>query len=243
MSQQVDPSNEHRGSPLAEGRLPSYSYDQLANRRQRPGSPERQRKFAGILCGVIALATCCYIFWITAVSAHNQPRTMQVPGTKSSGVASATPTPAPTLRPRPAVDNIACQKSTEQAYYHIHAHLTLVINSNPVPIPANVGIAYDSKCLYWLHTHDRSGVIHVESPKRDIYTLGTFLHLWKAQFSNLNYPPELDQSKGWIAYVDGRRNWNDFHNIQLISHRLITLAYHSPDITPDSDFFWGSLTR
>src|SRR5260370_32552817 len=63
----------------------------------------------------------------------------------------------------PAVDNVSCQ-STEQAGTHIHAHVTMYVSGVKTPIPANVGIASDNSCLYWLHTHDDTWVIHIEAP-------------------------------------------------------------------------------
>src|SRR5918911_4626688 len=75
-----------------------------------------------------------------------------------------------------SIDGISCQ--SEMLNYHIHAHLTLYKDGKPVPLPANVGIPYSQAiggqhyCLYWLHTHDASGVIHIESPTPRLYTLG-----------------------------------------------------------------------
>src|SRR5260370_18743743 len=64
----------------------------------------------------------------------------------------------------PAVDNVSCQ-STEQAGTHIHAHVPVYVSGVKTPIPPHVGIASDTSCLYWLHTHDDTGVIHIEAPQ------------------------------------------------------------------------------
>jgi hypothetical protein len=32
--------------------------------------------------------------------------------------------------------------------------------------------------LYWLHTHDTSGVVHMESPQPATFTLGQFFDVW-----------------------------------------------------------------
>src|SRR5438874_1571378 len=87
-------------------------------------------------------------------------------------------------QPGRAIDGITCQ--SEMLNYHIHAHLTLYKNGRAVPVPANVGIPYDSAinvggqhiCYYWLHTHDASGVVHIESPTPHLYTLGQFFDIW-----------------------------------------------------------------
>jgi hypothetical protein len=119
----------------------------------------------------------------------------------------------------------------------------MIIKGQPFPIPANIGIAHDARCLYWLHTHDRSGVIHIESPQKETFSLGTFFHLWKGQFAELRYPPELDLRSGWQVYVNGYAYRGNFTAIPLQSHVLITMAYRSPNVEPDSEFFWGNLAR
>jgi hypothetical protein len=140
----------------------------------------------------------------------------------------------------PVVDNIACQ-THEQLAYHIHAHLSIYVDDKPVSLPANVGIASDQSCIYWLHTHDSSGVIHIESPNANTYSLGTFFTEWDDHFSQLGYPSQLNTTDGWQVYVDGKPYNGDFHKIQLVAHKLITLAYNSPKITSDTTYSWGDL--
>ena len=53
-----------------------------------------------------------------------------------------------------------------------------MIDDHIYPISANIGIIPE-KCIYWLHTHDNSGLIHIESPIKENFTLGQFLHIWK----------------------------------------------------------------
>ncbi|HTK08348.1 MAG TPA: hypothetical protein VL485_14355, partial [Ktedonobacteraceae bacterium] len=100
----------------------------------------------------------------------------------------------------PVVDNIACE-TNEQTIYHIHAHISIYINGQQQALPANIGINDQKGCYYWLHTHDTTGVIHIESPQQVTYTLGNFFHIWGQQFSQLQYPIELDQTSDWQVYL------------------------------------------
>ncbi len=140
----------------------------------------------------------------------------------------------------PAVDSISCQ-STEQGGTHIHAHVTMYVNGTKTPIPANVGIAPDSSCLYWLHTHDDSGVIHIEAPQGVSATFGYFLDIWGQRFQQVGYPSQLSDATGWQVYVNGKSFRGNFHTIPLQSHTLITLAYNSPGIQPDTTYTWNGL--
>jgi hypothetical protein len=152
---------------------------------------------------------------------------------QGSSAASDNPNYAP-------IDGIACQ-SNEQLAYHIHAHLTMYVNGQQFALPANIGIASDQSCFYWLHTHDTSGVIHIESPDQRTYTLGTFFQEWSTRFPQIQYPTELDSTAGWQVYVDGKPYKGDFHAITLDAHKLITLAYNSPGVKPDTTYAWQGL--
>ncbi|MFL6362169.1 MAG: hypothetical protein ACJ709_01830, partial [Nitrososphaeraceae archaeon] len=81
-----------------------------------------------------------------------------------------------------AIDGIQCN-AVEQLVFHNHAHLDIFINGQPYTVPSQVGIV-PSKCIYWLHTHDDSGIIHIESPVTRNFTLGQFFDIWKKKLSN-----------------------------------------------------------
>ncbi|WP_161977647.1 hypothetical protein [Dictyobacter kobayashii] len=51
----------------------------------------------------------------------------------------------------------------------------------------------------------------------------------------------MDQKTNWQAYVNGKPYSGDFHNIPLEAHTLVTLAYNSPGITPDTTYAWQGL--
>ncbi len=137
----------------------------------------------------------------------------------------------------PPVNGIYCD-SLEQTAYHIHAHLTIYINGQPVSIPQGVGISSDQSCLYWLHTHTSDGVIHIEAPKKVSPTLGDFLDIWGQGFSQLGFHNQLASSADWVVYVNGKQVTSDFNHLVLQPHQVITIAYNSPGITPDTSFNW-----
>ena len=49
---------------------------------------------------------------------------------------------------------------------------------------ANIGL---SGCDEPLHTHDTSGIIHVEAPANTQYTLAGFFEVWKATYGTLSF--------------------------------------------------------
>src|SRR5947207_730001 len=52
---------------------------------------------------------------------------------------------------------------------HDHVRLTVLVNGRPHVIPANVGVTVAGELP--LHTHDRSGTIHIESPQAHTFRL------------------------------------------------------------------------
>jgi len=59
------------------------------------------------------------------------------------------------------IDGVECSIG-EQNAFHIHAHLDIFVDGEPFDVPADIGIT--NSCTYWLHTHDLTGIIHIESP-------------------------------------------------------------------------------
>jgi hypothetical protein len=149
----------------------------------------------------------------------------------------ATPTEQVVNANYPPVDNIYCD-ALEHTDYHIHAHLTIYINGKQVAIPQGIGIAPDQSCLYWLHTHTSDGVIHIEFPKQGNPTLGDFLDIWGQKFQQSGFQNELASTADWTVYVDGKKVNKNFNQLVLQPHQVITIAYNSPNITPDTSFNW-----
>lgn len=140
----------------------------------------------------------------------------------------------------PPVDGIYCDQ-LEQTQFHYHALLSIYINGKLSPLAQGTGIAPDGSCYYWLHTHDSSGVVHIESPNNHTYTVGNFLDIWSLEFQRLGYPTQLDLATGWQVWIDGKPYNGDFHNIVLKPHEIITLAYNSPGVKPITTYAWNGL--
>jgi hypothetical protein len=83
--------------------------------------------------------------------------------------------------------------------------------------------------IYWLHTHDATGIIHVESPDARTYTLGNFFDIWGQPLT----PTNVAGLEGPVhAYVDGKPHPGDPRAIVLRAHAQITLEVGTPLVTP-----------
>jgi hypothetical protein len=78
------------------------------------------------------------------------------------------------------IAGVECLKSEA---YHIHAHLSIFRNGEQLAIPAHIGLV---GCAYELHTHDSSGIVHVETSTSRAFTLGQFFAVWGQPLSTSN---------------------------------------------------------
>ena len=62
--------------------------------------------------------------------------------------------------------------------FHIHAMLHIYVDGLLSPVPADIGIDSAHGTESSMHTHDATGVIHMEAPKPFPYTLGDFFGVW-----------------------------------------------------------------
>ena len=131
-----------------------------------------------------------------------------------------------------SVDGIQCNTS-EQLLFHIHAHLDVFVNGQLMYIPPQIGIIPD-KCIYWLHTHDETGIIHIESPIKKDFTLGQVFDLWKRKINNSevfnNIFNETGSNNIPQIYINGNKlpTSTNYRDVKLHAHDEIALIYGTP---------------
>jgi len=141
------------------------------------------------------------------------------------------------------VANIKCDTG-EQLAVHYHAHLTVMYRGQPASIPANTGIPSGGSCLYWMHTHDDSGVIHIEAPvgqaKRQ-FTLGDFFAVWGQPLSRTQVATlQVGSGNQLKVWVNGTPYTGDPSKIILKSHEQIVLEIGPPFTQPPPTFTWAA---
>jgi hypothetical protein len=129
------------------------------------------------------------------------------------------------------IDGIECN-TNEFTTLHIHAHLDFYVNGNHLTVPERIGIV-DNKCLYWMHTHDASGVIHIESPKSEEFTLQQFIDIWKA---TEGFPINGSTPK---IFVNGQSVNFISNDTKINKHDEISLVYGNVPPTIPSFYQFG----
>ncbi|GAA4677998.1 hypothetical protein [Frondihabitans cladoniiphilus] len=169
---------------------------------------------ARLLLVVVALLAILGIV-SAAVVAHERATAVDL----SHGAATEAPWPAPeglgTKDARAALarlDNVYGQKLAE----HIHAHLSIVVDGHPVTVPGQIGLDEAQHFATSLHTHNTSGIIHVESPVVHDFTLGQFFTEWDVRLDARHIGASGgDLTQTLTVFVDGERRLGDPSSIVL----------------------------
>jgi hypothetical protein len=104
---------------------------------------------------------------------------------------------------------------------HVHTHLTITDGDRPVVVPGDIGHSAADHFAAELHTHDTSGIIHVESPDRRTFTLGQFFDEWGVSLG----PAHVGGLHGDLTvWVDGRRSYGNPRSIPLRALEQVDLV-------------------
>jgi hypothetical protein len=133
------------------------------------------------------------------------------------------------------IAGLNCLKALSPPYHH-HAHLSLFVDGQQYAFPLGVGMfqpgkgksgyIYHQTCLYFLHTHDQTGILHMESKTGQAFTLGTLFKLWGEPLSS----SQVAQYTGAVStYVNGTLDTTDpIANVALNPGDDITLVIGQP---------------
>lgn len=163
------------------------------------------------------------------------PAPAPVPAANGYGAATMPPWPAP-ADPAPGMRAAGLPVSDMSAMaQHVHAHLDVIVNGRPVPVPADIGVDRASGQMSALHTHDLTGLVHVESSEPGgRYTLGQLFNQWNVALDATRIGG-LRSGAGMTlrAFVDGVEVPGNPAAIELRDHQQVALVY-GPSRSPVS---------
>lgn len=118
--------------------------------------------------------------------------------------------------------------------YHVHAMLRVYVNGKQITVPSQVGIDPQGQYLAPLHTHDSSGIVHMEANQVYPFTLGQFMTIWGVKFTDYRIGSYVSSGTSTLAaYVNGKRI-QDAVNYKMQPHDLIVVGYGPPGSFPTS---------
>jgi hypothetical protein len=136
--------------------------------------------------------------------------------------------------------------SSEGSALHLHQHLDIFVNGKLIPVPSGIGVNQSVGFISDIHTHDNTGVIHVESPRIQTFTLGQFFDIWGVQFTEKSIGGYIAVEDNLIkVFVNGKQYTGDPRQLPLETHQEIVITYgtekESPSIIPSSYQFTAGL--
>ena len=129
--------------------------------------------------------------------------------------------------------------TTEGQVVHIHQHLDVFVNGKHEPVPANIGIDQNTQFLASLHTHDTTGVIHMESVQPYKFKLGQFFDVWGVKFTDTQlgaFHPNTAQNLVLQTWVNGKQI-PDPVNYVMKPHDKIVVGFGEPGSFPKTSKF------
>jgi hypothetical protein len=117
--------------------------------------------------------------------------------------------------------------TNEGQVVHIHQHLDIFVNGKKEPVPSQIGI-YDGQFLTELHTHDASGIMHVESPTKRSFNLAQFFGVWGVRLTPSCVGGYCKELTPWRLYVNGKQYRGDPRALELKEHQEIAFVIGTP---------------
>jgi hypothetical protein len=225
--------------------------ERLAEIQRQQARADRRRNMVWVVVGIVVLAgiTAGVVFGVKGKNhgskspggaiptlavnaAHTKLDTGQPLNTSLLTTSWTLPTDAtPYLH---AAGVVALPQETLAVHYH--AHVDININGTDVPFPQGVGYVIQGnnvKGLAPLHTHDASGVLHIESPIVKKFTLGQFfVELGLRLTPNCIGGFCTGNGKVFKVFLDGKQYTDNPNNLVLASHQEIALWYGDATATP-----------
>jgi hypothetical protein len=124
--------------------------------------------------------------------------------------------------------------SAEATTVHFHLHLDVFVAGQELTVPANLGINQGAGYISPIHTHDETGIIHVESPDDRPYTLGQLFDIWGVRFTTDCVGGLCTAGdRALRVYVGGKLIRTDPRLLQLSLHQEIVVTYGTSQQLPD----------
>jgi hypothetical protein len=184
----------------------------------------------------IALAALCLAGCSTEAPKASAPASSSAAGAQASADASGwqlVPANGAAAIRAAGLQILTAEGSAE----HYHAHLDVVSDGHAIPVPADIGFSFGAdgqpNGISALHTHDASGIIHIEAPTAGLtYTLGQVLTEWGVLDGSSSAPGSAHSTAAdWQVYVDGAKQAGNPRDVRLKAKDEVLLVHGAAPAT------------
>jgi hypothetical protein len=208
-----------------------------AQRRERA---RQQRRFAlagGV--GVVALVVVLIVV-LTGSSGGFTVKYVSTPtvdpSTLPGMLTTAPPWPVNTagLAARLSAEALPHLDAMEGQVLHTHQHIDIYVRGQHIDVPALVGVVTSPHVVFApIHTHDESGIIHVESPTQRDFSLGEFFDVWGVLFTPTCIGADCNTSNERLqVFANGKVVTGNPRQLKLLQHEEIVVTFGTPGQIP-----------
>ncbi len=186
-----DPGPPAPGAPAGDETTPGPDPDAPAARAPGARPPARPHPWRGVARGFLSVvAVVAAVAVIALLRGGTGQHAPARPPTAAAVAQAALPGLQTTPAPWPAEYRFLARRLSalglpdlSDTVFHIHAELRVYVDGRQVVVPANVGLPDIGATVSPLHTHDTTGIVHMESTRPYGFTLGQFFDVWGVAFT------------------------------------------------------------
>jgi hypothetical protein len=203
--------------------------EELERKHAAAAARKRRLSLIGGFAGALAIIA------VIVVVATSGGGSQSSGGSGVSAGVEATPAPwAPVYNGLPTRVTAMNLPTQSDLIYHVHAYLRVYVDGKQIPVPSQVGIDQQDQLLAPLHTHDATGLVHMEANQPYPFTLGQFFTIWGVKFTDRQLGAYVNNGTSTVGvYVNGKKI-ADPVNYKMQPHDLIVVAYGKPGSFPTS---------
>jgi hypothetical protein len=193
--------------------------------RRQIARAQRRRQLVWI--AGIAIAVAAGVFFFT-----NRNESTTPPGALPGELTTKAPWDA--NAGKSAARATALGLPAEGTTMHEHANVQIFVHGKNEPVPTDIGIDAAKETIQSIHTHDGTGLVHLESSVSRTFTLDEFFGVWGVRFtpSCLGFYCNDDTNRLQV-FVDGEEVEGNLQDVQLDDQSVIVVTYGTPDELPD----------
>jgi hypothetical protein len=116
--------------------------------------------------------------------------------------------------------------------FHTHALLHIYIDGRLVELVPNIGIDRAHGAYSSVHTHDTTGIVHMESERAFKFTLGDFFTVWGVRFGDKSLGNLQNDGANQVrVYVNGKPVSDPVHYVMRDQDNIV-IGYGPADSFP-----------
>jgi hypothetical protein len=204
--------------------------------RRQIARAQRRRQLGWILG--ITIAVAAGVFFFTSRNDTSTPS-----GALPGELTTEAPWPANGADSAARADALGLPP--EGTTMHEHANVQVFVHGEKESIPTDIGIDPAAQTIQSIHTHDDTGLVHLESSESREFSLGDFFGVWGVRFTPSCLGGYCNDGDNRLqVFVDGEEVTDNLQDVQLDDQSVIVVTYGTSGELPDpipSSFDFSSI--